>query len=213
MADWPELPKRVPLRRPRPETKLKTAEEMFKAIKRIMKRRLADANKSQYDALVCIRSVDAAREVFEGIPVEGTASDYGNVVLAALHALEERYWDSDGEYTSKGLVGGVCTDVWALLDRQWSLEHPHIDKKEARRVIITEMAELSRSISGPPGDTGETTIKVEAQGKSGTPYYLEITFELRSSKEFDMLGKIYSDESYKILIQEERLPLTAGDDN
>jgi len=29
--------------------------------------------------------------------------------------------------------------------------------------------------------------------------------------EFDMLGKIYSDESYKVLIQEERLSLIADD--
>ena len=213
MAELPELPKRVPLRRPRPEPKLNTAEEMFKAIRRIMKRQAKEANKSQYDVLVCIRSVDAARAVFEGVPIEGTAKDYGNAVMAALHALEESYWDSDGEYTSKGLVGGVGTDVWGLLDRQWSLEHPDIDRKEAHRIIITEMAELSRSISGPPGNTGETTIKIEAQGESGTSYYLDITFEVTSSTKFDMLGKIYSDESHKILIREERLPLIADEGN
>ena len=213
MAEWPELPKRVRARGPRPEPKLNTAEDMFKAIKRIMKRQLTEANKSQYDVLVCIRSVDAARAVFERIPVEGTACDYGNTVLAALFDLQEKFWDSEGQYTSKGRVGDVCSDVWALLDRQWSLEHPNIDRKEARSVIITEMAELSRSISGPPGDTGETTIKIKAQGQSGTPYYLEITFDVTSPKEFDMLGKIYSDASCNILIQEERLPLTAADGN
>lgn len=201
------------MRRPRPEPKLNTAEEMFKAIRRIMKRQIAEAARSQYDVLVCIRSVDAARTVFETVPVEGTATGYGNAVKAALFALQENYWDSDGEYTSKGRVGDVCSDVWELLDRQWSLEHPNIDKNEARRVIITEMAELSRSISGPPGDTGETTIKFEAQGKSGKPYYLEITFDVTSSKEFDMLGKIYSDASYQLLILEERLQLTTVEDD
>jgi len=213
MAEWPELPKRVPLRSPKPEPKLNTAEEMFKTIRRIMERQLAEANKSQYDVLVCVRSVEAARAVFEAVPIEGTAMGYGKTVMAALFALEESYWDSDGEYTSKGLVGGVGTEVWGLLDRQWSLEHPIIDRKEAHRVIITEMAELSRLMPGPPGNTGETTIKIEAQGKSGTAYYLKITFEVTSSTEFDMLGKIYSDESHKILIREERLPLIADEGN
>ena len=213
MAEWPELPKRVALRQAKPEPKLTTTENMLKAIGRIMDRQLAEANKNQYDVLVCIRSVDAARAVFKGIPVAGTAYCYGTAVMEALLALQENYWDSDGEYTSKGRVGDVCSDVWQLLDRQWSLEHPDIDKKEARRVIITEMAELSRLITEPPGDTGETTINFEAQGNSGTPYYLEITFEVKSSKDFNMLGKIYSDEAYQILIQEERLPLTTIDDN
>ena len=211
MAEWPELPKRIAPRRPRPEPKLNTAQEMFKAVERIMKRRLAEANKSQYDVLVCIRSVDAARAAFEAVPVEGTAMGYGNAVKAALGTLSESYWDSDGEYTSKGLVGGVSSDVWALLDRQWSLEHPNVDKKEARHVIVTEMAELSRSISGPVGESGEAIIKIETQGASGTPYFLEITFQVTAPREFDMLGKIYADEGYQILIQEERLPLISND--
>ena len=118
MADWPELPKRVPLRGPRPEPKLKTAEEMRKAINRIMKRRLTKANESQYDVMVCIRSVEAARQVFESIPLEGTASDYGHAVEAALGELQENYWDSDGEYTSKGMVGDVGSDVYQLLKAQ-----------------------------------------------------------------------------------------------
>jgi len=211
MTDWPELPKRTSLRGPRPEPLLKTAEEMFKAIRRIVKRQMTSARESQYDVLVCIRSVEAAREVFEGVPVEGAAMDYGNAVKAALDALHETYWDSDGEYTSRGLVGGVCTDVGVLLDKQWSLEHPDIDEKEARGVLIEEMAELSRLIPGPPGDTGETIIKIQAQGASGTPYHVETTFEVTSPREFDMLGKIYTDETRQILICEDRLGLICDD--
>jgi hypothetical protein len=118
MAEAPESPKRVLSRDPRPEPKLKTAEDMREAINRIMKRRLIQANESQYDVMVCVQSVGAAREVFEGIPVEGTASAYGHAVKAALYALQENYWDSDGEYTSKGLVGDVASDVYQLLEAQ-----------------------------------------------------------------------------------------------
>lgn len=211
MPELPEVPKRKPLRRPRPEPLLETAEEMFKAIRRIVKRQMTSARKSQYDVLVCIRSVDAARAVFEGVPVEGTAMDYGSAVKDVLETLHETYWDSDGEYTSRGLVGSVCSDVRQLLERQWSLEHSDIDEKEARRVLIEEMGELSRLISGPPGDTGETIIKIQAQGASGTPYHVEATFEVTSPREFDMLGKIYTDEKRQILIWEERLELICDD--
>ncbi len=211
MAEWPELPKRKPLRAPRPEPKLASAGEMRRAIGRIMKRQMKSANESQYDVLVCIRSVDAARAVFEAVPVKGSALEYGNAVRAALFALTESYWDDDGEYTSKGLVGGVSSDVWSLLERQWALENPDMDKKEARNVLVTEMAKLSRLISEPPGETGETTIKIEAQGTSGTPYYLEIGFDVKSPREFDMLGKIYADQTCQILLWDELLALMSDD--
>ncbi len=190
---------------------LKTAEEMSKAIRRIVKRQLSSAQNSQYDVLVCIRSVDAARAVFESVPVEGTAMVYGNAVMAELDKLHETYWDNDGEYTSRGMVGDVCTDVGHLLKRQWSLEHPHIDEKEARTVLIREMAELSRLIPGPPGDTGETVIMIEAQGESGTLYHVATTFEVTAPREFDMHGKIYADETRQILICEDRLELICDD--
>lgn len=211
MAEWPELPKRKPLRAPRPEPRLVSAEEMRKAIGRIMKRQLKSANESQYDVLVCIRSVDAARAVFEAVPVEGSALEYGNAVKAELLALGESYWDSDGEYTSKGQVGDVGSDVWSLLEQQWDLEYPDIDKKEARGVLIVEMAKLSRLISDPPGETGETTISIEARGKSGTPYYLKIGFDVKSPREFDMLGNIYADEACQFLLWEDVLALISND--
>ncbi len=118
MNEWPELPKRVPLREPRREPRLKTAEDMHKAIRRIMKRRLKRASESQYDVLVCVRSVDASNEVFESIPIEGTARDYGHAVMAAIDTLQQNYWDTEGEYTSKGMVGDVGSDIYRLLEEQ-----------------------------------------------------------------------------------------------
>lgn len=202
MGEFPELPKRVPLRRPRPEPELKSAEEMFKAIRRIMKRQLTKANESQYDAMVCIRSVDAAQVVFERIPVEGRPIGYGNAVKAALDALRESYWDSDGEYTSKGMVGDVCFDVHELLDRQYSFNHRNVDKEEASLVLKTEMETVLTSIQTPSTALNEANIKIEAQGKSGTIYYVEIVFEGASDEYASMTGRIFSDEFYEILIEE-----------
>ncbi len=137
--------------------------------------------------------------------------EVGNAVMQALFILQENYWDSDGEYTSKGRVGDVCSEVWRLLDRQWALEHPNIDKKAARGVLVGELAGMSRSISAPPGDTAETAIKFESKGKGGTRYYLEITIEVASSERFDMLGKTYSDATCQILFHEECLSMSSID--
>jgi hypothetical protein len=201
MGEFPELPKRVPLRGPRPEPELKTAEEMFKAIRRIMKRRLTKANESQYDVMVCIRSVDAAQVVFERIPVEGRPIGYGNAVQAALDDLRESYWDSEGEYTSKGMVGDVCSDVYDLLHRQYSFKHRNIDKEEASLVIKREMQKVLTSIQTPSAALSEANIKIEAPGKSGTIYYVEIVFEDASNECASMTGSIYSDEFYENLIE------------
>lgn len=201
MGEFPELPERVPLRKPRPEPELKSAEEMFKAIRRIMKRQLTKANESQYDVMVCIRSVCAAQEVFERIPVEGRPIGYGNAVKAALDALRETYWDSDGEYTSKGMVGDVCFDVHELLDRQYSFKHRNIDKEEVSLVIKEEMENVLASIQTPSAALNEASIKIEAQGKSGTVYYVEIVFEDATDEHASMTGRIYSDEFYENLIE------------
>ncbi len=211
MGDFPELPKRIPLKAPRPEPELKTAEEMFKAIRRIMKRQLIQANESRYDVMVCIRSVGAASAALEGVPVEGTAIEYGNAVMATLDELHEDFWDSDGEYTSRGRIGDVCFDVDQLLARQWTFEHPEIDVKEARGVLFKETAELSRNLSGPLGKTGENTIKFEAEGPSGRTYYVDVAFEVTAPREFDMLGKIYADAARQILIYGDRLALIDDD--
>ena len=201
MGEFPELPKRVSLRRPRPEPELKTAEEMFKAIRRIMRRQLTKANESQYDVMVCIRSVSAAQEVFERIPVEGRPIGYGNAVQAALDALRESYWDSDGEYTSKGMVGDVCSEIHQLLDRQYAFKHRDIDKEEASIVVKREMEKVLTLINTPSAALNEANIKTEAHGESGTVYYLEIVFEDASDEYAAMTGRVYSDEFYENLIE------------
>lgn len=74
------------------------------------------ASQSQYDAKVCVRAVGAARDVFENVPLEGTAIEYGQAVVAVLR---DRYNDSDGEYTSgKAPIGDVCYDVSSLVADQ-----------------------------------------------------------------------------------------------
>ncbi len=212
MNDFPELPKRVPLRAPRPEPELKTAEEMFKAIRRIMKRRETKAGKSQYDVMVCIRSVHAARAVFEEVPVEGRPIGYGNAVKAALDALHEVYWDNEGEYTSRGMVGDVCSDVYELLQRQYDFKHRNIDEKEVRLVLNREMEQILASIQTPSTVLNEANIKAEALGASGTTYYVEFTFEGASDEYARATGKIFSDEHYENLIATAGEELFADDD-
>lgn len=212
MGEFPELPKRVPLRVPRPEPELNTAEEMCKAIRRIVKRQQTRASQSQYDVMVCIRSVSAARAVFEGVPVEGSPIGYANAVKSALDALHEVFWDNDGEYTSRGMVGDVCSDVYQLLDRQYAFKHPNIDEKEVRRVINREMTQIVASMEGPSTALNEANIKTEAQGSSGTTYFLEFTFTDASNDYARVTGKIYSDELCENLIATDVRELFSGDD-
>ncbi|GAI92494.1 unnamed protein product, partial [marine sediment metagenome] len=60
---------------------------------------------------------------------------------------------------------------------------------------------------------GDGPIKIEAQGPSGTRYFLEITFVATSDREFTMLGKIYNGDSRQYPIWEEKLELIFNDDD
>ncbi len=212
MGDFPELPKRVPVRSPRPEPELKTAEEMFKAIRRIMKRLETKAYNSQYDVMVCVRSVSAARAAFEGVPVEGRPIGYGNAVKAALDSLHEVFWDDEGEYTSRGMVGDVCSEVNQLLDRQYAFKHRNIDEKEVRLVLKQEMEQIVASIQTPSSALNEAHIKTEARGSGSETYYVEFTFEDASDDYACVTGKIYSDEFYENLIAVEFQEMFADED-
>ncbi len=94
-----------------------SASEMRAALDEIIKRRMQDAAHSAYDVSVCVRSVAAAREVIEAIPVRGTAAAYGGRAYTAINRLAGHYRDPDGEYTSKGLIGDVALDIHLLLNR------------------------------------------------------------------------------------------------
>lgn len=97
--------------------KLETAQMMHNAISKILNARSLKAAQSQYDRTVCISAVRAARDVFESVPIDGTAAEYGQAVAAALGELQDTYNDPDGEYTSgKGPIGDVYHDVSSLLD-------------------------------------------------------------------------------------------------
>lgn len=191
--------------------KLDTAKQMHAAINKIVGKRAIKASQSQYDMKVCVGAVAAAGDTVRCVPIEGTAIEYGQAVAAVLSELGDTYNDPDGEYTSgKGPIGDVHYDVLGLIDTQISFEHGNVDKKEARRVIITKMAELAHSTSLSPSDA---PIKIEAQGASGTRYFLEITFEATSDREFTMLGKVYNDESRQHPVWEERFELIDDDDD
>lgn len=196
-----------------PDHKLTTAEEMFWAIEHIMIERRGDASRSQYDVEVCVRSVEAAREVFEAVPVEGTAGDYGRAVDAALDTLRENYWDSDGEFTSKGMVGDVGGDVYHLLETQKSTDLVDIDRKEARECLIEEITNLARLAPRPLGGAVEASTKAEFKGPSGFDYFVAMVFERITDERFVVIGKIYSNDSYRFPVLEERLELDDRDDN
>ena len=92
------------------------AAELHQKITSVFARRSAAAAQSQYDRSVCIRAVGAAREVFEGVSIEGSATEYCQTVLAALGPLLENYNDPDGEFTSgRGVLGDIYSDIYSLL--------------------------------------------------------------------------------------------------
>ena len=186
---------------------MESPQKIHDTIKRLLDKRDKDALASQYDVAVCINSVEAARHGFEAIPVRGTAKQYAQDVLAVLSKLADEFYDSDGAYTSKGLIGDIYSDVYQYIKAQIPDEHAHIDKKEARHVLIQEMAELSQHITEPASVLIETCIKFEATGSSGTQYYLDVTFTATSKRDFTMIGKIYDDAAYGASILEERLEL------
>lgn len=96
-----------------------TAKEMQSAILEIIDKRSIAASQSEYDRMVCVGAVGEARRVFGGIPVQGTADQYGEAVLAAIGNARDNYYDSDGEYTSgKSSIGDVYLDISVLLKEQ-----------------------------------------------------------------------------------------------
>jgi hypothetical protein len=105
------------------QRKRKTAQQMHAAIKAIIERRSVEAAQSPYDRKVCILAVSAAQDAVNRVPVEATATEYCQRVVAVLSALQDSYNDPDGEYTSgKAPIGDIYFDVWRLLDAQHSHE-------------------------------------------------------------------------------------------
>ncbi len=93
-----------------------TAEEMHSAISAIIDKRSTAASQSPYDRMVCVGAVSEARRVFDGIPVQGTADEYGDAVLSAIGKAQQDYYDPDGEYTSgKSSIGDIYLDISFLL--------------------------------------------------------------------------------------------------
>ena len=95
---------------------LKTAAQMHAVITELISSRNIIAKQSEYDWKVCVRAVGVARDVFDSVPVEGNANEYGQAVLVALEPVYESYNDPDGEFTSgKSSIGDVYFDISNLL--------------------------------------------------------------------------------------------------
>ena len=194
-----------------PNFKLTTVQQMHDAIDRILTGRLKQAYNSQYDVGVCVRSVEAGREAFEKIAVKGTAPEYGRSVEKALGKVHNTFYDSSGEYTSRGMIGDVCSDVYQLLEDQQSDNLKVIDMKEAHNVLVHEIQELITLTPQPLGDAACANIKLKTIGTSGTKYYIAMEYAQKSDSEFDVLGRIYNNSKYQIPILHERLGLTDSD--
>lgn len=86
----------------------KTAEQARNAIKKIINEQAIKEAGSPYDKSVCITAVTAARDVFEGVEVSGSATQYIGWVYDAISRLQDNYSDSDGQYTNgKAPIGSV----------------------------------------------------------------------------------------------------------
>ena len=95
-----------------------TDKEMRVVIDRIFETRSIKAAESEYDRGVCIRAVGTARDVFVRVPIEGTATEYGQSVLNALKPVFDGYNDPDGEYTSgKSSIGDVFYDIMSVVGK------------------------------------------------------------------------------------------------
>ena len=100
-----------------------TAEQVRAAIAAIIVKRSIEASQSEYDMKVCVGAVGAASYAFERVPIEGTATEYGQAVVAVLAELHDTYNDPDGEYTSgRAPIGHVYYDVSRLIDERGSSE-------------------------------------------------------------------------------------------
>jgi len=190
-----------------PNFKLNTVQQMHDAIDRILSGRLRQAYNSQYDVDVCVRSVETGREVFEKIAIKGTALEYGRSVEKALGKVHDTFYDSSGEYTSRGMIGDVCSDVYQLLKDQQSENLKVIDMKEAHGVLVHEIQELIALTPQPLGDAACANIKLKTVGASGTKYYVVMEYVEKPDGIFEVAGKIYNNSKYQIPILYERLCL------
>lgn len=76
------------------------------------------AVESPYDFKVSIRAIGAARSVIEDIDKNLSDEEYLALAVTKLTDLRERYYDSEGEYTSgKGEIGSLLNDISYLAEK------------------------------------------------------------------------------------------------
>lgn len=172
-----------------PNHKLLTAKEMKKVIGLVVGKLMDQAHKSQYDADVCVRSVQASNDAFKAVPVEGSASAYGLAVETALSALEENYWDDAGEHTSRGMIGSLGSDLALILKTQELDEIINIDRHEARQCLTLELNGMAELIPAWLSERNDAIARKKAPDK-----LREIVLEPKPQKLFQIKGMIFSQE-------------------
>lgn len=86
---------------------------MFKEhVQHLIEKHHKQAVESPYDYKVSILAIGAARDVIDGVDVSLSDQAYAQQVIEQLTQLRERYYDSEGEYTSgKGEIGSLLSDI------------------------------------------------------------------------------------------------------
>lgn len=86
---------------------------MFKDhVQTLIEKHHKQALASPYDYKVSILAIGAARDVIDAVDTTLDERDYAQQVILRLTQLRERYYDSEGEYTSgKGEIGSLLSDI------------------------------------------------------------------------------------------------------
>ncbi len=183
-----------------PRYRLDTPEEMHDVISYIIKRSMKAAYNCEYDVPVFVHSVQYAQDVFDAIPVEKTAMEYGEKVEDALCKAWGDFYDSDGEYTSRGMIGDVYFKISELVEKQKEPTLRTVDRQEALECLREEMETLthlaSSSMQGDITDT-LTTVKTDVKGESGVKYYIKMQFETSVDGQTLLNGSVFMESNYR----------------
>lgn len=196
------------MRVPPPNFRLTTVPQIYDAISIIFRGREKQAYQSQYDVGVCVRSVEAGRVAFKDVPLQGNAMEYCRSVKKAVDQVHKDFYDSSGEYTSRGMIGDVCSDIYQLIEDQQSGKLKEIDMNEAGDVLTREMLELIKLIPRPVGDAVGAVVKAKTEAASGTRYYVRIELLEDPDNDFAVYGQIFNSSKYQVKLLDNRLDLT-----
>lgn len=97
---------------------LKTALDVYDAVSEIMEARAIQAANSEYDRVVSIDAVAAARKATDAVAIEGTNILYHAAIQSQLNTLFSTYNDTSGQYTNgRAAIGDILSDIAQLSQR------------------------------------------------------------------------------------------------